>query len=74
MFPELLRHQMFYGDLLLLFNGVPCQLNDFHTIAQSRMNGVKRVGCCYEQYFRKIVFDFQVIVTECIVLLRIQNL
>ncbi len=70
---QLALEQVAPRDLQLLLLGVAGELDDFHAIAQRRRNRIEHIGGGDEQHLRQIERYAQVIVAECIVLLRVQH-
>ena len=70
---RLLRDQMAFGDFDLFILGVAGDADDLHAIHQG-LRHAQRVGRGDEHYVRKIEIDFQIMIVESRVLLRIQHL
>jgi hypothetical protein len=58
---------------LLLF-AVALQGNDLHPILKRRRNRIQHVGGTDEEHLRQVERNIQVVVPECVVLLRIERL
>ena len=71
---HLLGDEVTLGDFVFLFTQVAAQVDDFHTVSQSGMDGRKVVGCGNEENLRKVVVQLNEIVVEGVVLLRVKNL
>ena len=71
---DLLRNEMFLGNVQLVHFCVGRQLNDLQTVSQRHRYIVQIVRCSDEQYFGEIVRLFQVVVAEQLVLFRVQYL
>ena len=61
------------GDLELFLLGVAGDAQDFHAVLQRLRNGVQHVGGADEHYFRKIVFDVEIVVGEGVIQLGIED-
>ncbi len=70
---DLLRNQVLGGDIDLLVLGVARQADDFHPIQQGRRD-VHRVRGAEEHHVGQVVVDFQVVIVEVVVLLRVEHL
>ena len=69
---QLLRNQMFFGNVLFLILSIPGNLNDFHTVKKRPGDFLHVIGCCNKQNFRKILWYFDIMVIKMTVLLRVQ--
>ena len=70
---ELSRHQILRRDVDLLLLGVAGQLDDFHAVAQRRWNRLEQVRRGDEHDARQIERDFEIMVGEAVVLLRVKH-
>ena len=70
---ELARDQVAAGDLALFERGVARQFDDLHAVAQRSGNGVEHVRRSQEKHPAQVVVDFQIMVLERVVLLRIEH-
>ena len=71
---DLFRDQVVLRDVDLFFEGVARQLDDLHTVAQGRRDGVELVGRGDEHDLREIVGHVEIVVGEGVVLFRVQHL
>ena len=69
----LLLKQIVLGDLQLLQLRVPGDLDHFHTVHQSRRNGLKVVGGGDEEDIGEVELNIQIPVDELLVLLRVED-
>ena len=65
---------MFFCDLQLFLFCIAGQLNDLHTVQQGPGNGVSGICRGDEHHVRQVKGQFQVVIPEGAVLLRIQHL
>ena len=61
------------GYLHLFLSNVATNLNQFHTVKQSRRDGSQVIGCSDEHHFGQIIIHIQIVVMERMVLFRIQH-
>ena len=73
MLVKLTGHQMSLGDLHLLLLRVPGDPDDLHAITQRRADRVGDIRRGDEQHLRKVIRDFEIVVAELPVLLRIKH-
>ena len=73
MFLQNLWNQMLLRDVQLLFIGVAVDFNDFHSVQKRSWYGIQRVCSGDEHDLGKVHLHFQIMVSECGVLLRIQH-
>ena len=71
---ELPRHEELARDRVLLVIDVARQPDDLHAVAQRLRNLRERVRGRDEQHLREIVVDFEIVIVEGGVLLRIEHL
>ena len=69
----LFRHEVSFGDLEFLAFRVTGETQYLETILQRRRNRVQHVRGRDEEYFRKIVFDVEIVILERVVLFRIEH-
>ena len=70
----LLAHKVLLGNMYLVLKDIARDVNHLHTITQSRRN-VRDIVCrSDEQHLRKVVLRVEVVIVECSVLLRVENL
>ena len=69
----LLGQQVTLRDMYLLLVGIAGQLDDLHAVEQRTRDGIGRIGGHDEQHTAQVDRDFQIVVTECMVLLRIEH-
>ena len=69
----LLRDQVLVGNVQLLFSRVARQFDDFHAVPQRLGDGIHPVRRGDEQDLRKIKRHIQIVITEGVVLLRVEN-
>src|SRR2546423_1569672 len=69
----LLRDQVLVGNVQLLFSRVAGQFDDFHAVPQRLGDGIHPVRRGDEQDLRKIKRHIQIVITEGVVLLRVEN-
>ena len=65
---------MSFGNLELFFGRIAAHFHDFHSVVKRRRNGFGAVSRGDEYYVRQIERDFQIVISEGIVLFRIQHL
>jgi len=70
---HLLRDKVLAGDLHLLLLRVPSNLDDLHSVAQRRQDGVQHVRRGDKQHARQVEWNFQVVVPECPVLFGVKH-
>ena len=70
---DLFRDQVPLGDLELLLFGVSGELDDFHAIAERRLNRIQHVCRRDEHHVGKIERHAEIVVAERMVLFRIQH-
>ena len=71
---DLLGDEVLLGDLELLLLGVAGELQDFHPVAEGGLDGVEQVGRRDEHDLGQVVGHAQVVVSEGIVLLGVEDL
>ena len=62
------------SDFYLLLHDITTHLDQLHTVQQRLGNCVQIIGSCDKHNFAQIIIYIQIIIMECIVLLRIQHL
>ncbi len=70
---QLSWQQVAAGDLDFFRGCVAGQFNDFQAIPQRRMHGIQPVGGGDEKDFAQVKGNFEVVIAEMLVLLRIQD-
>ena len=71
---ELAAQQVVAGDRELLFLGVAVQPDDLHPVEQRHRDGVRHVRRRDKQDFGQIQVDLEVVITERMVLRRVEHL
>ncbi len=61
------------ADLEFLFLGIPWQMENFHPVAEGRLDRIKKISRGYEHDFRQVKGNAKIMVSESIILLRIQD-
>ena len=72
-FFDLFRHQIALGDLDLLFFCITREVDDFHAVHEGTGNIAEDVGRRDPEDFRQVEGQFQEMVTESIVLFRVED-
>ena len=70
---QLLRDQMSFSDLFLLFLQITGHLDQLHSVQERPGDRLQTVSRCNEQHLTQIVIDIQIVVMERAVLFRIQH-
>ena len=70
---HLLGDEVTFGNFVFLFTQVAAQVDDFHTVAQGRMNGREVVGRGDEENLREVVVQLDEVVVEGVVLLGVKD-
>ena len=65
--------EMAFGNLNFFIFGITGQADNFHSV-QKRAWHIQRVCRCHEHHVGQIIINFQIMVVESAVLLRVQNL
>ena len=71
---QLLRQKMQLSNLNLFFISIAAQLDNLQTVQQSRRNSIYGICRYNPEYMRQIKREFNKVVTEAVVLLRIKHL
>ena len=71
---QLLGHEVLFCNLQLFLVRIRAQLDNLHTVAQGRGNGVQRIGRCDKQHVRQIKRQFDKVIAERSVLLGVKDL
>ena len=71
---RLFRQQMQLGNFNLFFVSIAAQLDNLQTVQQSRRNSIYGICRYNPEYMRQIKREFNKVITEAVVLLRIKNL
>ncbi len=71
---QLLRHEMHARDVELFAPCVTGDLDDLHAVPKRRRDGVAHIARGYEHHLREVVWDFEVVVAESVVLLGVEHL
>ncbi|MNT67782.1 hypothetical protein D3C72_2059500 [compost metagenome] len=62
---DLFRNQVVLRNMEFFLLDITFKLDDFHTIQQRSWNRVQAIRRCDEHNFRKIVFNFKIVILEC---------
>src|SRR5438034_8223795 len=74
MLVELTRDEIPARDVQLLLFAVACERDDFHPVEQCGMDRSKLVRGGDEEHFRQVDVDLEVVISERVVLRRVENL
>ena len=66
-------YEMSLSNLILLFCGIACKFNKFHTVEERAGESAEVVCRTYEEHIREVEVDVEVVVVECGVLLWVEN-
>ena len=70
---HLLGDEVAFGDFIFLLAKVTAQVYDFHTVAQSGMDGCKVVSRGDKKNLREVIVQLDEVVVESVILLRVKD-